>query len=85
VPNPVFDTDEGWNKRMVERQLIEEHATHRLIHDSLGCAHCSCDAWSIALPAPPVRTHWAQEYLDGRVHEAYLGHVLAKKAKKKSE
>jgi len=58
---------------------------HRLIYDARGCAHCSCDTWSIALPAPAVRAHWVQEYLDGRVHEAYLGHVLNTKARKESE
>jgi len=80
----VFDTDEELN-RMVERQLRQKRMIHRLIYDSRGCAHCSCDTWSIALPAPAVRTHWVREYLDGRVQEAYLGHVLSTKARKESQ
>jgi len=70
---------------MLERQLPQESMIHRLIYESRGCAHCSCDTWSIALPASAVGAHWAQAYLDRRVHEAYLGHVLNTKARKESQ
>ena len=70
---------------MLERQWPQESMIHRLIPESRGCAHCSCDTWSIALPAAAVRTRWEQAYLDGRVYEAYLGHVLRTKARKESQ
>ena len=70
---------------MLERQLRQESMIHRLIYESRGCAHCSCHTWSIALPAPAIRAHWAQAYLDQRVHEAYLAHVLYTKAKNESQ
>ncbi len=70
---------------MLERQLRQERMIHRLIYESRGCAHCSCHTWSIALPAPAVRARWAQEYLDRRVHEAYLWHLLNTKAWKESQ
>jgi len=69
---------------MLERQLPQESLLHRLIYESRGCARCSCETWSIALPAPAVRARWAQAYLNRRLHEAYLGHVLNTKARKES-
>ena len=70
---------------MIERQPPQESMIHRLVYDSRGCAHCSCDTWSIALPAPAVRARWVQAYLDRRVHEAYQGHVLITEARTESQ
>ena len=70
---------------MLERQPRQDCVIHLLIHDSRGCAHCACDTWSIALPAPAVRARWAQAYLDQRVHEAYQGHVLITEARTESQ
>jgi hypothetical protein len=69
---------------MHERQLRQESMIHRLIYESRGCAHCSCHTWSIALPAPAIRALWVQEYLDRRVHNAHLAHVLYASARNES-
>ncbi len=70
---------------MPERQLRQESMIHRLIYESRGCAHCSCDTWSIALPASAVMARWAQAYFDRRVREAHQEHVLITNARKEGQ